>query len=275
MFLKGIFDIKLCNGGKNMQIKPLLKKGLVVGIIVLFLSMSMTTMVESFTAEKHISMTGSFKESNTVMKTESRGFNITLTGTMGENGWYISRVFITFTANNGSEIMHLYYKFHDADPWTEYTGGAPIEAFEDGYYSFSALIIDQFENQWSLGPVHFKIDQIPPIFLNFTATPENLWKTKWLLNATVFDDMSGVNRVEFFVDDQFVGNISAPGPYIFEFMGKGKVVEADVYDNAGNPGICSGPPDVLKIQMFHNFFYSLILRFQMIVQWLLHLGKGD
>jgi parallel beta-helix repeat protein len=40
MFLKGNLVIKLYNGGKNMQTKSLLKKGLVVGIILLLLSIN-------------------------------------------------------------------------------------------------------------------------------------------------------------------------------------------------------------------------------------------
>jgi len=249
-----------------MQINPILKKGFAIGIIIL-LGMNIAPIASGSLVEKDI-----VKEKlNPASSSDSRGFNFTVTGTMGENGWYVSNVVITFTADNGSGGEPIDYKLHTEDPWTEIPW-SPITVSTDGYYELWVKCVDP-EGQWYIyGPYPFKIDKTAPVFLNFTATPENLWKTKWLLNATVYDATSGIAYVEFYVDYVYIGNVSAP-PYIFYYIGKGKMTQAFVYDNAGNPGICSGPPDVLKIQLFHNFFYSLILRFQMMVQWLLYLVK--
>jgi hypothetical protein len=64
-----------------------------------------------------------------------------------------------------------------------------------------------------------------------------MMKTKWLLNATVDDALSGVAKVEFYVDDVYVGNVSAPGPYVWHYQGHGKKAQAIVYDIAGNSAI--------------------------------------
>jgi hypothetical protein len=48
MFLKGNRVIKYCIcGGKNLQTKPLLKKGLVVGIILLFIGVAVAPSINS------------------------------------------------------------------------------------------------------------------------------------------------------------------------------------------------------------------------------------
>jgi hypothetical protein len=57
-----------------------------------------------------------------------------------------------------------------------------------------------------------------------------------LLNATVADATSGVARVEFYVDDIFVGNATAY-PYTYTYEGKGTAAQAIVYDKAGNSAI--------------------------------------
>jgi hypothetical protein len=252
-----------------MQTNPILKKGFAVGIIILF-GMNIAPLASGSLVEKDI-----VKEKlNPGSLLDLQGFNFTITGTMGENGWYVSNVIITFTADNGSGGMPIYYKLHAEDPWIEIPW-CPITISTDGFYELWVACVDSV-GQWHVyGPYPFKIDKTAPVTLNFTATPENLWKTKWLLRANVTDATSGIDKVDFYVDDDFIGNVSAPGPYVIHYIGKGKLAQAIPYDNAGNTCMSSGPPDVLKIQLFHNFFYSLILRFQMIVQWLLYLVNGE
>lgn len=246
------------------------RKGLVCGIIVLVLGMSITPMAGGLQVEKLTSITSPVKELNTITKTTEiglRGFNITLTGTMGENGWYVSCVAITITADNGSEPMRVYYSF-DNGTCTEYT--APITVCTDGIYCIYILIVDQYGNEFVYGPFCFRIDRTPPL-INMTVTKLNLLGTKWLVSLTVSDATSGVGVVEIYIDDALVGTITAPPwEFILHVTGRGRVVEAVAYDIAGNSDNASVSSLSLSRstsrfgsqqinQLLHNLIYNLIL----------------
>ncbi len=201
-----------------MQIS-LQKKILSLGIIIL-LGLTAVPLVSSLPVEIPSSFTS-----------RSRGFHFDLGDPNGDNGWFVSNVVITITDDNVSFPVRLYYKLHDGDVWSEYTG--PITVSSDGYYTASGFAIDQNGTVYNLDPVPFKIDTTAPIFIGFSATPLNCCRTKWLLNATVTDATSGVAKVEFYIDDEFVGNATAY-PDSLVFHGKGKKADGIVYDNAGN-----------------------------------------
>ena len=169
--------------------------------------------------------------------------NHTITGTMGLNDWYVSSPIFTLTAYDPfppvklgpkppSGVNHTYCKLHAGDGWTEYT--APVTVSIDGQYELYYYSIDKAGNkEIPKGPFHFKIDRTVPMFVNFSATAENSMKTKWLLAADLSDPASGINHVEFYVDDQLVGTVNAT-PWEFHYQGNGKMAQAIAYDNAGN-----------------------------------------
>jgi hypothetical protein len=82
-------------------------------------------------------------------------------------------------------------------------------------------------------PYDFQIDQTPPM-INLTVIPQNLLRTRWLFTATVSDETSGVNKVDFYIDEMYLGTVAAPGPYDWVYEGEGNVVYAIVFDDAGN-----------------------------------------
>lgn len=188
------------------------------------------------------------------------GINVTIAGTMGNNGWYTSGVVITIYYGNVSN--HTYYSF-DNQTWTEYT--SPVTISTDGIYTLYICCEDPDGKVHYYGPYLFKIDMTPPI-ISLTVMSLNCLKNKWLINATVYDATSGVAHVEFYIDDWFVGNVSAPGPYTFTYKGKGKVVEAIVYDNAGNKNMQSSEyiPAMNNLQIL--MLYVLQLFHQMMEQ---------
>jgi len=155
-------------------------------------------------------------------------------GFWGYNGWYISLTPFLYAFDNTSGVNHTYYTLHAADPWTEY-GGSPI-VIADGTYELYYYSVDKAGNVEQVkGPFPFKLDMTRPS-ITLTATPENLQKTKWLLNATAFDATSGMNKVEFFVDYQLIETVYA-APYELYIEGSGKIAYAIAYDNAGNSQI--------------------------------------
>jgi hypothetical protein len=162
----------------------------------------------------------------------------TISGTMGQNDWYVSNVYVTFTAmdNKGwqgpSGIAYTMYKVDDG-VWAEYT--VPIivdsDSAEHIVYFYS---VDNLGNTEETQNVSFKLDKTAPVFINYSFTPLNFMKDKWLCTAIVEDFMSGIDVVEFYVDGTFIGNDSTE-PYECEFDGKPtNNSQAGAYDNAGN-----------------------------------------
>lgn len=245
-----------------MRTNSLLKKGLVAGIIVL-LGMN----IPPLTSGSLLRNTNVKEKLNPGSLSDSRGFNVSITGTMGEKGWYVSNVVITFTADNGSGGVPIYYKLHAEDLWSEIPS-SPITVSTDGYYDLWVECVDS-EGQWYVyGPYPFKIDKTAPTIIEFTCRPLKCCKTKWLLNATVADATSGVALVEFYIDDFLVGNATA-FPYTFIFKGKGKKADAIVYDHAGNSAmtiqVSQYIPTLNNLQILTLFIIQLFQ--QMIEQY--------
>ncbi|MBE3123139.1 MAG: choice-of-anchor J domain-containing protein [Thermoplasmata archaeon] len=177
-------------------------------------------------------------------------------GTMGNNGWYRSDVTITLTASDPtppysagkgpSGVNHTYYKI-DSGAFVEYT--APVVINTDGQYQVSYYSVDMVGNTETVnGPFSFKMDKTDPVWINYTGTPLNLLKTKWLLVANVEDATSGIAVVEFYVDDALVGN-DTTAPYEFEYTGTTATnnSQALAYDEAGNSAMSP---------LFHNYEFG-------------------
>jgi len=168
---------------------------------------------------------------------------------MGDNNWYISDVSITLTATDPfppfirggspgkspSGVNHTYYKI-DAGAWTEYT--QPVVVSTDGQHQVWYYSVDKKDNtEAQKGPFAFKIDKTAPVWTNYSFTPMNFMKNKWLCSAVVEDATSGVVLVEFYVDDALVGNATAES-WEFEFDGKPTTSSQGLaYDDAGNSAL--------------------------------------
>ncbi len=159
----------------------------------------------------------------------------TVSGTMGQNDWYVSNVQVTLTAVDFKwplGVNHTYYKI-DTGAWNEYT--VPIVVDTDGqhtvyFYSDDKAIPPNVEEEQS---VSFKIDKTAPVINSYTATAQNFMKTKWLLVADATDPMSGIVLVEFYTDDALAGSVTTT-PYEFTVHGKIHTTQCIVYDAAGN-----------------------------------------
>jgi len=225
-----------------MQTNSLLKKGLVVGIIVI-LEMNIAPLANSAFSEKSIVN----NNLNPKSLSDLRDINITFNGTLGENGWYVSPVEIIIEGDGDPFYPHFYYQIDDGN-WTEYTPPIDIVVVsEDGCHSFYYYMTDDEGHVEGVhGPFSFKIDQTPPTIIDFTFARVGFCKC--IFNTSVFDNTSGINHVDFWLDDQFIGNCSIY-PYfvywrhsLFLYMLKGFILyhtfihnpQCIVYDNAGN-----------------------------------------
>ena len=169
-----------------------------------------------------------------------------ISGTPGQNNWYISTVMVTLTATDpegksfkgfGGKwplgVNHTYYKVDDDPDWTIYEN--PISVSTDGehmvyFYSDDKAVPPNVEEVKS---VSFKIDKTAPNIINYTATAQNALKTKWLLECDAEDLTSGIVLVEFYADDALVGTATAE-PYEFLVNNKISTTICIVYDEAGN-----------------------------------------
>ncbi len=129
-------------------------------------------------------------------------------GTMGWNGWFVSCVTVTFIYNP-EEISAVYYKV-DGGSWQNYS--ISFDVCTDGVHKLCWFYVDNNGNQSDVECIDFKIDQTPPeIYLWWEAYKEGgIW---WILfTAIVEDACSGMNRVEFHLNDILQETIVGPGP---------------------------------------------------------------
>jgi len=156
-----------------------------------------------------------------------------LTGDLGEDDWYISPVTVTLEATDGgSGVDYTMYKLDDDVDWRKYTGPFLVPE-DDDVHTLQYFSVDYVGNEEDpCDPVEFKIDQTSP-------TIELTWDRKnSKLVADVNDETSGVNRVEFSVNGEYVGEATA-SPYEWEVTDpkRGDKGQAIVYDNAGNKAV--------------------------------------
>ncbi len=129
-------------------------------------------------------------------------------GTMGENGWYVSCVTITFVYDP-EEIAAVYYTL-DGGEETLYT--ELFEVCEDGFHELLWRAVNH-EGNWSDPALaYFKIDQTPPtIDINWELYYENgIWYL--IITVTCDDATSGVDYVEFYINDGLAFTDNTP-PY--------------------------------------------------------------
>jgi len=232
-----------------MQTSILLRKGLAI-VIIFVLGSSIIPVGCSLSTNGRTSI----NDSNAMMTSEliaanPDGINVTISGTMGQNGWYVSGVVIKIT---GAGVNHTYYSF-DNQTWTEYM--APITVSTDGVYELYVSGIDPYGEHQYYGPFPFKIDTTPPyVKITFpepgfiyiiNGNSDVLIKMPFFMTIVIgkinvmvdaSDNQSGVNRVEFWVDNdlRYTDTIA---PYNWTWSEIGffqRTLKAVAYDNAGN-----------------------------------------
>jgi len=213
------------------------RKCLAIGIILLLLGLGTLPMVESVPIEK---------ENSVISK--SYLDDIVISGTMGENGWYVSSVTITFVDGNGTWVR-CFVKI-DSGNWFEYFG--PLVVSSDGVHTVWWFYIDQWGIQSPVYSVTFKIDTTPP---EISLMKERTGINKIKFIATVCDAISGIWRVEFYLDDELqFTDYDFPFEWTWDGSGNHNVT-ATVFDFAGNSASSSmSTPYILSFiqNSYHN-----------------------
>jgi hypothetical protein len=157
-----------------------------------------------------------------------------------------------------SGVNHTYYKFDDAVEWIEYLG--PINYSEDGKHTI--FFYSEWKDEYVEPENHanFDIDQTAP---SISMSVEKVGFRQFKITATASDTTSGMWYVVCYIDDMLLGNISTPGPYIWDWTGKGNhTVTGIAYDYAGN----SAENDVVFSYALNEFHHQRFMFLSMIVK---------
>jgi len=128
-----------------------------------------------------------------------------ISGSMGQNNWYVSYVNVTF-----NEIFNIYYRINESN-WIIYT--EPFTIKTQGIHLLEWANDTNSSNIYSL---EIKIDWSSPLLSNYTSKRIGLFKWQFGVNAT--DGVSGINRVQFPLWN-FGHNIDTEPPYQFVWRG--------------------------------------------------------
>ena len=209
-----------------MEGNNLIKKGIAVAVILLFVSVSIISSTGGIAREKHDSTENLLLSSPMVSNTVSPDVTVILNGTIGENGWYVSCVVINITTDDN--VSTVYYSI-DNGSWQTFDG-VPIVVCDDGLHIFCWYYVDNEGNESDVECIYFKIDQTP-------STIEILWEQIDLdivFTAECNDATSGVDRVEFYVENELL-YIDLEEPFTW-IPAQPDIYPLKViaYDNAGN-----------------------------------------
>jgi len=189
----------------------------------------------------------------TVLDTTPPVTSISFEGTMGNNGWYISPVLVSFTATDSqSGVTSTMYKI-DSGSWTTYS--APFVVSADGNHTVSYYSIDKVGNMETSKTANLKIDKTQPS-ITLTKQQIDLFNVKF--TAQVSDETSGIDRVEFALDGVLQYN-DTQSPYEWTWTGLGDhTVTATAFDFAGNSQSQSMSTPVEQIQGFKTVQLRMI-----------------
>jgi hypothetical protein len=156
----------------------------------------------------------------------------------GENGWYVSDVTVTLYADE--EDVITYYRIN-GEEWNTYT--SPFIISEEG----ENILIEYYSID-----IHGQIEDVKSATLDIDKTPPDVtvewdverigWR-KWRITLYIIaeDGISGMDRVEFFLNEGHQSTVSGAGPtYAWSFVIHGGIpfsIKVVVYDIAGHSTI--------------------------------------
>ena len=181
------------------------KKGIVLGIIILLFGLSINSSSGNIR----------FLDDTTPPVTT---YTLDPPEPDGENGWYVSNVTVILEATDDiSGVKEIHYRISLGE-WEVQAGDFVIfildyDCFIDGFIEFYA--VDFAENQEEIKSYCcINIDQLPPdIALSFEVVggnPVDGWDI--LFTADAMDECSGMDRVEFYLNDVLQETVTGPGP---------------------------------------------------------------
>jgi hypothetical protein len=130
----------------------------------------------------------------------------------GENGWYKGNVTLSFNATDNYGVIATFYRINGGK-WKTYE--FPITISDEGENFIEYYSIDYAGYKEEIKISQIKIDKSKPeIDLYWEAYEEDgMW---WIIfTAEAIDEISGMNRVEFYINDILESFIEGAGPMYY------------------------------------------------------------
>jgi hypothetical protein len=208
-------------------VNNLIKKGVAVSVILLFVSVSVIPSSGNNVIENYVSTDNQIYMPNSRNDTTPPVTNHSFNGTLGENGYYISEVEITLNATDDmSGVNATYYRMSGG--WKTYT--EPFMYAVVGYSTLGYYSVDNAGNIEEQKSAVLRIDLYPPSI--------SVGGGRNGAHCGVFADTtdigSGEDRVEFYIDDELMFiDYGIPFEWTYENPNTHTVM-ATVYDKAGH-----------------------------------------
>ena len=156
----------------------------------------------------------------------------------GNNGWDIWPVEIILTAtDNESGVNATYYRINN-ETWAVYTN--PFEIESDGIYYLEYYSIDNAGNSEIIQSKKLRVDQTCPIINSYFKSIGGLSDLQILFRSVCEDTLSGVDYVEFLLNDVVLFSDDEP-PYEWIYSEAPALLETICYDKAGNQNFDDNP----------------------------------
>jgi alpha-tubulin suppressor-like RCC1 family protein len=143
---------------------------------------------------------------------------VSMTGTMGKNGWYVSDVQMTLTAtdnNGGSGVKEIHCSVDGTETVVQ-GSSASYSIVGDGTHAVTWYAIDNAGNVEKPQEMSINIDKTPPSLLALATYPAILWPPNHkmmdvLIGGSVADNGSGIDSTIITVTDEYgIYNITVP-----------------------------------------------------------------
>ncbi len=179
----------------------LVRKGLALGIIILFMCVAITQTIGI---------------SNFIDDTTPPVTNISFDPPEpdGLNGWYISNVTVTLNATDDiSGVKEIHYRIAEGE-WKKYTGDFLVFILDQdcliGWIEFYS--VDNAGNQEEIKSVYIKIDYLQPERLTWELryNPNGGWYLSIKINAS--DNCIPIQRIEIYLNGVLQETLIGPGP---------------------------------------------------------------
>lgn len=131
-----------------------------------------------------------------------------VTGTHGNDGWYISDVQINLSATDmTSGVKEIHYSINQEAENIVSGDSTVISLTIEGTYTIIYYAVDNAGNIEDTKTITIKVDNVPPS-LNLSVTPDNLWPPNGrmvdiTISGGVSDSLTGVSSLAFTVIDEY------------------------------------------------------------------------
>ncbi len=126
--------------------------------------------------------------------TTTPSIDLSVNGTTGNNGWYISNIEVTASATDATSGINTFEVSSDGNAYLDYT--SPI-TLSDGYHTIQYKAVDNAGNETQTPQQEFYIDTAAPV-VDLPAS----WNVDETITFKVQDDGSGLASLRVVIEDE-------------------------------------------------------------------------